>query len=67
MLDFIIDKKIVLEVKAIKFTPPKIQQQLYSYLKSTPYEVGYLANFGSTELYLKRIILTNDRKHVPIG
>jgi len=61
-LDFLIDEKIILEIKAIKFTPRKIEQQLYSYLRSTPYELGFLVNFGSTNLYLKRIILTNDRK-----
>jgi hypothetical protein len=48
----------------MKFTPDKIQNQLYSYLYSTPYEIGYLVNFGSTKLYLKWIILTNDRKTI---
>jgi GxxExxY protein len=61
-LDFVVDNKVIVETKAIKFTPVKIQKQLYSYLYSTAYEVGYLVNFGSTELYLKRVILTNDRK-----
>ena len=63
-LDFVIDGKICVEVKALKFTPVKIEQQLYGYLKSTPYEVGYLVNFGSTKMYWKRVILTNDRKRV---
>lgn len=58
-LDFVIDEKIVIETKAIKFTPVKIEQQLYSYLRSTPYLIGYLVNFGSTNLYFKRVILTN--------
>lgn len=64
-LDLVIDGRIVVEVKSAKFTPRKIEQQLYSYLRSTAYQVGYLVNFGSTNLYLKRIILTADRK-VPI-
>lgn len=64
-LDFVIEEAIILEIKAIKFTPDKMEQQLYGYLKSTIYEVGYLVNFGSTELYMKRIILTNDRKLHP--
>ena len=63
-LDFVIDGKIILEVKAVKFTPTKMEQQLYSYLRSTSYEVGYLVNFGSTRLYLKRVILTNNRKTI---
>lgn len=61
-LDFVIDEKVIVETKAMKFTPVKIEQQLYSYLRSTPYEVGYLVNFGATRLYIKRVILTNDRK-----
>ena len=62
-LDFVVDDKVIIETKAMKFTPTKIEQQLYSYLRSTPYEVGYLVNFGSTKLFIKRVILTNDRKH----
>lgn len=61
-LDFVIDSKVVIETKAMKFTPVKIQNQLYSYLKQTPYEVGLLVNFGSTRLYIKRVILTNNEK-----
>lgn len=61
-LDFVIDEKIVVEAKAMTYTPAKIANQLYFYLRSTPYEVGYLVNFGSTNLYIKRVILTNDRK-----
>lgn len=61
-LDFVIDKKIVVEAKAMTYTLKKIANQLYSYLRSTPFEVGYLVNFGSTNLYIKRVILTNDRK-----
>jgi len=60
--DFLIDNKIILEIKAIKFTFDKLEQQVFSYLKSTPYEIAYLVNFGSPKLYLKRYILTNDRK-----
>ena len=45
-LDFVVSQKIIVEVKAIKFTPRKIEQQLYSYLKSTPFKIGYLINFG---------------------
>ncbi|PIV38244.1 hypothetical protein COS31_00450, partial [Candidatus Roizmanbacteria bacterium CG02_land_8_20_14_3_00_36_15] len=60
--DFLIDNKIIVEIKAIKFTFNKLEQQVFSYLKSTPYEIAYLVNFGSPKLYLKRYILTNDRK-----
>ena len=61
-LDFVVNGKIIVEAKAVKFTPAKIEQQLYSYLRSTPYMVGYLVNFGSTKLYIKRVILTDNYK-----
>ncbi|MFA6552214.1 MAG: GxxExxY protein [Candidatus Paceibacterota bacterium] len=61
--DFVVDNKIVIEIKATDF-PNKldIEQQL-SYLKSSNYEIGYLVNFGTPRLYIKRTIYTNDRKN----
>ena len=55
-MDFVIDDKIVLELKAIKFTPTKMEQQIYSYLKNSHYKIGLLVNFGSSRLYIRRII-----------
>lgn len=63
-LDFVIENKIIVEIKAMKFTPSKIEQQLYSYLRSAKFEIGFLVNFGSSKLYLKRIILTENCKHL---
>jgi len=57
-LDFVIDEKVVLEIKAIKFTPRKLEQQLFSYLKNSHYQVGLMVNFGSSKLYVRRIIFT---------
>ena len=57
-LDFVIDDKVVIETKAIKFTPNKLEQQLYSYLKNSKYPVGLMINFGSQKLYVRRLILT---------
>lgn len=57
-LDFVVDHKVIIEAKAIKFTPQKMEQQLYSYLKNTPYHVGLMINFGSSKLYIRRIIYT---------
>jgi len=57
-LDFVVDDKVVIETKAIKFTPIKLEQQLYSYLRNSPYKLGLMVNFGSSKLYVRRIILT---------
>ena len=60
--DFIIDNKIIIEVKSSRFTTKTDEKQLYYYLRNSKYEVGYLVNFSTPKLYIKRIIYTNDRK-----
>jgi len=60
--DFLIDNKILLEIKSSIITTSQNEKQLYYYLRNSKYEVGYLINFSTPELYLKRIIYTNNRK-----
>jgi len=60
--DFIVDNKIIIELKAIESIPRKLIDQLYDYLRNSEYELGYFINFASPKLYIKRIIFTNDRK-----
>jgi len=60
--DFLIDDKILLEIKSSAFTTKQNEKQLYFYLRNSKYEVGYLVNFSTPSLYIKRIIYTNDRK-----
>lgn len=60
--DLIVDDKIIVEVKSSSFTTQKDEKQLYHYLRNSKYEVGYLVNFSTKRLYLKRIIYTNDKK-----
>jgi GxxExxY protein len=64
-LDFVVDEKVVVEMKAIKFTPVKMEQQLYAYLRNSVYEIGLMINFGSSKHYIRRVILTNDHKQLP--
>ncbi len=60
--DYLVEDKVLLELKAKPFTHKKDEVQLSEYIKTTLYEVGYLINFGLPSLYFKRIIYTNDRK-----
>lgn len=60
--DVIVEDVIVVEIKSTRFTSRQDEKQLYYYLRSSKYEVGYLVNFSTPELYIKRIIYTNDRK-----
>jgi len=52
--DFIIDKKIIVEIKAVDNMPKLYETQLYYYLKGTKYKLGYIVNFGSEKLDIRR-------------
>ena len=60
--DFVIEDKILIEVKSSKVTSVADEKQLYYYLRNSKYEVGLLVNFSTPKLLIKRIIYTNDRK-----
>jgi len=60
--DFVVDEKIIVEIKTYKFVPRAEMRKIYDYLRNSEYELGYLINFSSPRLYLKRIIYTNNRK-----
>ena len=49
-LDLIIDDKIIIELKALERLPKVCKEQLISQLKASPYEIGFLVNFGSPKL-----------------
>lgn len=59
--DFIIEDKIIIEIKAVPEMPPVFEKQLYYYLKGTKYKLGYLVNFGGGELDVKRRIFDKAR------
>lgn len=58
--DFVIDNKIIIEIKAVEFMPKVYEKQLLHYLKSTSYQLGFLVNFGGPNLIIKRLLWTTD-------
>ena len=60
--DFIVDKKIIIEIKAEKFVTRNEVKRIYDYLRNGQYELAYFINFASPQLFVKRIIYTNERK-----
>ncbi len=58
--DFVVEDKIIIEIKAVDFLPRISEVQLLYYLKSTQYQLGLLINFGSPKLYIKRLIWTTN-------
>jgi len=54
--DFVVEDKILLELKALEFLPKGAEIQLSYYLKATGYKIGLIFNFGSRSLQVKRRI-----------
>lgn len=59
--DIIVEKSIILELKASENLIEEHELQLINYLKATDMEVGLLLNFGKKPEF-RRKIFTNDRK-----
>jgi GxxExxY protein len=55
-LDFLVDDKVVVEIKALSRLDSDHEAQLISFLKATGKEVGLLINFGARRLEHKRIL-----------
>ena len=57
-IDFLIDDKIVLEIKKDRNFSPRNIEQVHSYLKAMNLQLGILANFTAYGLNFKRIVNT---------
>ena len=55
--DFIVNDKILIEIKSVPQMPNVFEKQLKYYLKGTKYGLGYLVNFGSEEIDIRRRIM----------
>lgn len=53
--DFVIDNKVILELKAVTDMDSVYEAQIINYLKATGYKIGFLMNFGLKEFYFKRM------------
>jgi len=60
--DFLIENKIIIELKAQPILSSEAILQLDQYLKASKFEVGFIVNFGEPKANIVRRIYTNDRK-----
>lgn len=56
LLDFLIENKVVLEIKAKPTEPDNFFKQVLSYLRESNLPLGIIANFRSGKLEYKRVI-----------
>jgi len=54
--DFLIDNKMVLEIKKGSIFPKQNIDQLYEYLRLSKLKLGIIANFTRNGVYTKRIV-----------
>jgi GxxExxY protein len=59
--DFVVDGKVLVEIKAVTALEDVHIAQALNYLKAYKLEVGLLINFGSKSLEFKRLILSQGR------
>ncbi len=58
--DFLIDARLVVELKAVRALLPEHQAQLMNYLRAGAHQVGLLLNFGTPRLGVKRMVIEHD-------
>lgn len=54
--DFVIEGKIILEIKAVSALHPRHEAQAINYLTATGFRLAILLNFGADSLQYKRMV-----------
>ncbi len=60
--DFLIEDKVIVELKALPRIAKPQQEQLWSYLKGSKYKLAMLINFGGADVEFKRVVYDSARK-----
>ena len=63
--DLVVNKVVLVELKACKSLDPAHEAQLLHYLRSTEIEVGLLLNYGPRP-QVKRLAFENERKKISV-
>lgn len=53
--DFVVDNKVIIELKAVTEMSPIFEAQTINYLRATGIKVGLLINFGIRQIQIKRL------------
>ena len=54
--DILVEGRILIELKAVKFLMPEHEAQLINYLKTSEIHIGLLINFGKPKLQWRRFV-----------
>ncbi len=61
--DFIIENKIILELKALPFIGSSHKKQIWHYLNGSDYRLAMLVNFGGSKLQIERVVYDSARNN----
>jgi len=64
--DMLIDRNVLLELKAARTIEQAHEKQLLNYLRATDIEVGLLLNFGINPQF-RRLVYENERKKIRVN
>jgi len=54
--DLIVDDRVIVEIKAVRYLLKEHEAQLLNYLKATRYEVGLILNFGPSPKIVRKAL-----------
>ncbi len=54
--DFVVDEKVIVEIKVASMISKDMLEQVYYYVKGSAYKLVLLINFGTRKLGVKRLI-----------
>jgi GxxExxY protein len=60
--DIVVEDRIILELKCKPFISKEDIDQFWKYLKGSQYKLGFLINFSTSELKIKRVVYDTARK-----
>ena len=63
--DMVVDRSVLLELKAARTIDQAHEKQLLNYLRATDIEVGLLLNFGARAQF-RRLVYENERKKIRV-
>jgi GxxExxY protein len=61
--DFVVENKVIVELKACKFLTKNDYQQIFYYLRGSGYKLALLVNFGSSKLQIERLVWFPSRNY----
>src|SRR3989339_830632 len=61
--DFVVEDKIIIELKALKFIGKNEKTQVWTYLKGSNYKLALLANFSPSDVEIERIVYDEAREN----